>query len=105
GFIVHMLQRTKILLRNFKRILLAPAVVISLLGCVFYICGWSFDKELFNIDTGQSVWIEETLELNACLLFLVAGFTNSIKSVVVSLKLPSLKAPSLKATSLKAPLF
>lgn len=89
GFIVHMLRRTKMLLRNLKRILLAPAVVISLLACAFYACGWPFDKELFNIDTDLSVWFEETLELNACLLFLIAGFTNSIKSIVVSLKVPS----------------
>jgi hypothetical protein len=89
GFAVHMLRRIKIVLRCFKRIILAPTVLISLLACLFYTFGWPFDKELFNIDKGLSLWFEETLELNACLLFFVAGFTSSVKSAVVSLKAPS----------------
>ena len=89
GFATHLLSRTTILWRNCKRILLAPTVLISFLACGFYALGWPFDKELFNIDKGLSVWLEETLELNACLLFFLAGFTSGIKSAVVSLKAPS----------------
>lgn len=89
GFAIHMSRRIKIVLRDLNRVLLAPTVIISLVACVLYVSGWPFDKELFNIDKGLSLWFEETLELNACLLFFFAGFTSSVKSVVVSLKAPS----------------
>ena len=90
GFIVHMSRRFKTVLRNLGRIFLAPTVVISAIACVLYAAGWLFDKELFSIDKGLSLWFEETLELNACLLLLFAGFARSLKFTVVSLKAPSL---------------
>jgi hypothetical protein len=89
GFIFHMSRRIKSFIANISKILLAPTVVLSVSACVLYACGWPFDRELFNIDKGLSKWFEETLELNACLLFLCAGMVGNIKTVVVKIQAPS----------------
>jgi hypothetical protein len=89
GFTFHMSRRIKSFIANISKILLAPTVVLSVLACVLYACGWPFDRELFNIDKGLSKWFEETLELNACLLFLCAGMVGNIKTVVVKIQAPS----------------
>jgi hypothetical protein len=89
GFIWHMSRRIKLIIANITKILLAPTVILSMLACVLYACGLPFDREFFNIDKGLSKWIEETVELNACLLFLCAGIVGSIKTNVVKIPTPS----------------
>jgi len=89
GFILHMSRRMRVVIRNTGKILLSPTVLISMLACVFYACGWPFDKELFKIDKSLSLWFEETFELNACLLFLCAGLVGNIKTDVVKIQAPS----------------
>lgn len=89
GFVAHMSRRMKAVLGNLGKILLSPTVLLSILGCVLYACGWPFDKELFSIDKGLSRWFEETLELNACLLLLCAGLVSNIKTDVVRIQAPS----------------
>lgn len=89
GFALHMSRRIKLVLRNFSKILLAPTILISILACVFYACGWPFDKELFSIDKSLSLWFEETFELNACLLFFSAGLASNIKTDEVKIQAPS----------------
>lgn len=88
GFTLHMLRRIKLVMRNAGKILLAPTVVFTLLACAFYACGWPFDRELFNIDRDLSQWLEETLELNACLLFFCASLLGNIKTGVVKTQAP-----------------
>ena len=65
GFTWHMSRRIKLVARNLSHILLSPTVMLTIIACVFYACGWPFDRELFNIDKGLSQWFEETLELDA----------------------------------------
>lgn len=89
GFVAHMSRRIKLVFNNLGKILLAPTVIITMIACVFYACGWPFDKELFNIDKSLSLWFEETFELNACLLFLCAGLAGNIKTDEVKIKAPS----------------
>jgi hypothetical protein len=79
-FTVHLFNRQKVIMANLARLVWSPTLLVSLLGCLFYASGWPFDKELFNIDKSLSLWYEETLELNACLLLLCASFTKSVKS-------------------------
>lgn len=79
GFALQMSRRIKLVLRNFSKILLSPSILISILACVFYACGWPFDKELFKIDKSLSLWIEETFEFNACLLLFAAGLASNNK--------------------------
>ena len=79
-FAWHASHRIKLIMHNIDKILLAPTILISLLACLLYACGWPFDKELINIDKSLSLWFEETLELNACLLLVCASFANSIQN-------------------------
>jgi hypothetical protein len=79
GFILHMLRKKDQIMRNIGKILLSPTVLISILACILYACGWPLDKELLNIDKDLSIWAEETLELNACLLFVCASLTNNTR--------------------------
>lgn len=89
GFMFHMLPRLKLALRKLGQIITAPTLLLSLLACVFYACGWPFDKELTGLGKDLSVWCEETLELNACLLLLCAGALASAKAKVVKIAAPS----------------
>lgn len=89
GFALHMSRRIKLVTRNIGKILLSPTVILTMLACVLYAGGWPFDRELFNIDKSLSVWFEETLELNACLLFFCASLLGNIKTDVVKIQAPS----------------
>ncbi len=59
-----------------REIITSPMVVLTIIGCIAYLSGWYFDKLIFNIPKNISVLIEETLELNATLLFFLAACTN-----------------------------
>lgn len=89
GFALHMSRRIKLVLRNIGKILLSPTILISMLACLLYACGWPFDKELFSIDKNLSLWFEETFELSACLLLFSAGLASNIKSDEVKIQAPS----------------
>ncbi len=89
SFTWHISRRVKLVLRNLSKVLLAPTVMLTMIACVFYACGWPFDRELFNIDQGLSQWFEETFELNACLLFFCASLMGSIKTDAVKIQAPS----------------
>jgi hypothetical protein len=89
GYVWHMSRRFKPVMHNLGRILLSPTVIVALVACLFYACGWPFDREVFKIDRGLSQWFEETLELNACLLLLCSGFAGNIKTDVVKIQAPS----------------
>ncbi|WP_152625400.1 hypothetical protein [Cellvibrio sp. OA-2007] len=89
GFVLHMSRRIGLVMRNLGQILLSPTVVMTLIACIFYACGWPFDRELFSIDKGLSQWFEETLELNACLLLFFASLMGNIKTNVVKIQAPS----------------
>lgn len=89
GFVLHLSRRIKMVTRNFGKILLSPTVIVTILACVFYACGWPFDRELFSMDKSLSLWFEETFELNACLLFLCASLMSNIKTDVVKIQAPS----------------
>lgn len=90
GFALHISRRIKLITHNIGKILLSPTVMLTMLACVLYAGGWPFDRELFDIDKGLSLWFEETFELNACLLFFCASLMGNIKTDVVKLQAPSI---------------
>lgn len=79
GFIFSVLRKSKLFLRNFASIIAAPVVVLTIIAGLLYVCSWPFDKKMFAIDKGISQLCEEVIELNACLLFALAAFTQGIK--------------------------
>lgn len=84
GFAIHMSNRIKLVTDNLGQILLSPTILLSVAACVFYAGSLSFNRELFEMDSNLSKWLEETLKLNACLLFFCASTAGNIKSVVVN---------------------
>ena len=79
GFIFSVLRKTKLLWRNLASILTAPVVILTILGGLLYISSWPFDKKMFAMDKGLSQLCEEIIELNACLLFAFAAFSQGVK--------------------------
>lgn len=58
---------------NISGIFATPTIVLTIIGCIFYAAGWPFDKLKFSIAADFSGLIEETLELNACMLLFFAA--------------------------------
>lgn len=83
GFAMHMSRVIKLVTGNLTQILLSPTILLSIIACVFYVCSFPFHRELFAMNKNLAKWFEETLELNACLLFFCAGLAGNIKSAAV----------------------
>ena len=62
------------LLKNIKSLITSPAIFVVIMGCFAYIISWPFDKELLPISKSVSALCEETAELDASMLFVLAGF-------------------------------
>jgi hypothetical protein len=90
GFVMKMSRKMHTVTRNLRKILLSPTVTMTILGCMLYAGAWPFDKELFEINNLLSLWFEETIELNACLLLLGASLMSNIKTDIVQIKAHSL---------------
>ncbi|MES2674726.1 MAG: hypothetical protein V4660_10845 [Pseudomonadota bacterium] len=80
AFVVYLAMiRKKILIagRQAREIIALPMVALTLLGCVAYASGWYFDKMMFDIPKNVAVFVEETLELDATLLFFLGACTST----------------------------
>lgn len=53
-----------------------PTFGFTAWGVCCYLCGWPFDKIIFDLPPALSTWAEETLELNATILFFCAACTR-----------------------------
>lgn len=78
GFVFSVLRKSKLFLRNFASIIAAPVVMLTIVAGLLYFCSWPFDKRMFAIERGFSQMCEETIELNACLLFALAAFARGV---------------------------
>lgn len=77
GLFVLLVPRLAACFAGRSDILAMPAVKLAILGGLFFVAGWPFDKEVFSpLSQAHSRLIEEILELEACLLFLVASFSG-----------------------------
>lgn len=56
-----------------KILLSRPTMSFIYWGAFCYLCTWPFDKSLLAIPQSTAGWIEETLELNATILFFSAA--------------------------------
>lgn len=76
GFAGIIASKRSSLFLNFRILQQIPLIILALLGCVSYLASWPFDKELFNLPEALSIFIEESFELNACVLFFFASFVR-----------------------------
>jgi hypothetical protein len=79
-YLFFMIKKFRGLREGIPDILTSPIFLLTLIGCLSYIGGWPFDKLIF-LDSARdlAVAIEETLELNATLLFFFASCAKELK--------------------------
>lgn len=66
------------LLNSWRTIIQQPMIRITMLGGIAYSAGWFFDKNIFLLSAGSSLFIEELLELNATALFVIGAAVQLI---------------------------
>ncbi len=72
-----LLRHPNITLTRLTSLAATPAFGFTVWGACCYLCGWPFDESIFDLPPALSVWAEETLELNATILFFCAACTRS----------------------------
>lgn len=73
-YLLYLLGRIPLFWREKVKLLHWSLVQLSLLGCVFYLLGWPFDKKLLaDLSELQSQFIEEMFELWAALALFMAS--------------------------------
>ena len=74
-YILFLLPRVPLFWQNRGRILRYPLVQMALMGCVFYLLSWPFDKKLFSFlpSEGWHFLLEGVVELWATLFLLAAA--------------------------------
>lgn len=78
GFLILLMSRIKQVFTRRSAILTLPVMVLAIWGGVFYIASWPFDKEIFSsLSHDYSRFIEEVLELNACVILFAASLADS----------------------------
>jgi hypothetical protein len=77
GLLFVSARRTRQIFSHRTIIFSAPAIVLTFIGGLFFIASWPVDKELIvPISLSYARFIEEVLELNACLLLFAASFAG-----------------------------
>ncbi len=78
GLLIVLMWRIKLIFDNRWLILALPVMQLTLWGGFFYIASWPFDKALFAaLSPAGSEFIEEVLELNACIFLFFASLAKS----------------------------
>lgn len=72
-YAAHMMARVKLIRQHIHALLTSPMIILTILGCAIYSSSWPFDKMIFAIPTELSIWAEETLELTATIVLLLAA--------------------------------
>jgi hypothetical protein len=76
-FFAYLFRRRYYFWLHSREIIRSPMVYLSILGCLLYVAGWPFDKKVFSMDFNISQLIEETIELNAALIFILSSLADS----------------------------
>jgi hypothetical protein len=75
-YAAHMMARLKLIRLHIHALLTSPMIILTILGCAIYSSSWPFDKMIFAIPTELSIWAEETLELTATIVLLLAAYSR-----------------------------
>jgi len=66
------------LFRAVPRFLLTGCCLLNALGCLFYVASYPFDRFELVIGSLSAIFLEQTLELIATMMFLLAAFTRPL---------------------------
>lgn len=76
--LIILMPRIKQIFFRRSAILALAVMRLTLLGGLFYIASWPFDKEIFSLlSHDYSRFIEEVLEINACVILFAASLADS----------------------------
>ncbi|MGV8899547.1 MAG: hypothetical protein ACOH2B_09970 [Burkholderiaceae bacterium] len=68
-----------------SEILALPVIALTIRGGLFYVASWPFDKAIFSaLSHDSSRFIEEVLEINACIILFAASLADSSQQSVDS---------------------
>lgn len=70
---VHLIRRRNVLEREPRGLAFNPCSRFVWLGIALYATSWFFDKEIYPLTLTTSMFFEETLQLNATLLFFLGA--------------------------------
>lgn len=77
-FLIILMPRIKHIFSHLSAILALPVIALALWGGLFYIASWPFDKEIFSaLSHNYSRFIEEVLEINACIILFAGSLADS----------------------------
>jgi hypothetical protein len=77
GFLFVLMRRIRQIIFDRSVIFRAPAIVLTLVGGLFFIAAWPLDKELIvPASLSFARFIEEVLELNACVLLFASSLAG-----------------------------
>jgi hypothetical protein len=78
GVLLMLLRTIKPIYAEKWQILALPVMRMTVLGCLLYAASWPFDKEVFAaLSPALSAFVEEVIELNACVLLFLASLARS----------------------------
>ncbi len=78
-FLIILMSRIKQIFSRRSEILALPVIPLTIWGGLFYIASWPFDKEIFSaLSHDYSRFIEEVLELNACVILFAASLKSRL---------------------------
>lgn len=80
SYLGFLLRKRSLLWASITDIGRMTSVRLALFGCVMYLASWPFDKMVFDLSASMSVLIEETLELNACIIIFFASTASNLGS-------------------------
>lgn len=82
GFLVYLAPRMKMVFAHARLILSMPLTGLTIVGGLFLVAGWPFDKGVFHaLAHAYSELAEEVLELNGCFILFIAALADASKGV------------------------
>lgn len=84
GFLVYLAPRLKALFAQTRLILSMPVTALTIVGGLFLVAGWPFDKGVFHsLSHAYTELVEEVLELNGCFILFIAALADSARGLAV----------------------
>lgn len=84
GFLAYLAPRLKALFAQTRLILSLPVTVLTIVGGLFLVAGWPFDKGVFHsLSHAYTELAEEVLELNGCFILFIAALADSARGLAL----------------------
>lgn len=75
GYGIYVVRHLRLIWDTRSLLAAAPVLVLTMTGCLLYLASWPFDKQLLPLSFETAMFIEETIQLNACIVLVQASGT------------------------------